>query len=111
MHHSRLKLNMAEPAGPGLRERKDLPASECWDLSKLYATEEDWEKDLERFRELAEKIPSFKGTLGQSVEGLTRALVFLRDFGLLEERLSTYAAGHRGEKDGLVDRTSPYRTI
>jgi oligoendopeptidase F len=97
----RFKTNMAEPAGGGLRGRKDVPPADCWDLSKLYASEGDWERDLERHRALAEKIPAFRGRLGQSAEGLARALVFVRDFGMLEERLGTYAALRESEDQGL----------
>jgi oligoendopeptidase F len=96
----RFEMNMAEQAGSGLRPRKDVPAADCWDLSKLYASDEAWERDLERYRSLAEKIPSFKGTLGGSVEALVTALGFLRDLGLLEERLGAYAALRESEDQG-----------
>ena len=91
----------AEQAGAGLRPRKDVPATDCWDLSKLYASEAEWDKDLERYRALAAKIPSFKGTLGKSVETLATALAFVRDFGMLEDRLSAYAALRESEDQGL----------
>ena len=54
----------AEGGESGLRSRKDVPVSDQWDLTKLYATEAAWESDLERYRGLGAKIPSWKGTLG-----------------------------------------------
>jgi oligoendopeptidase F len=95
------KQQVAEQAGGGLRARKDVPEADRWDLSKLYASDGEWEKDLERYRALAEKIPSFKGTLGQSVEKLAAALGFVRDVGMLEDRLGAYAALREAEDQGL----------
>jgi oligoendopeptidase F len=96
-----LKRHATEQSGAGLRARKDVPAADCWDLSKLFPNDSEWEKDLERYRSLAAKIPSFRGTLGQSVESLVAALVFVRDLGLLEDRLSAYAALRESEDQGL----------
>jgi oligoendopeptidase F len=91
----------AESAGSGLRARPEIPAADCWDLSQLYRSESDWEQDLERYRSLAETIPSFKGTLGRDVPSLAAALVFLRDLGMLEDRLGAYAALREAEDQGL----------
>ena len=98
-------------AETGTRPRKDVPASDQWDLSKLYATDGAWEADLERYRVLREKIPLWKGTLGQSAESLAAALTFLRDFGMVEERLAAYAALRESEDQGLSaarDRTARF---
>ena len=88
-------------SGSSLRSRKEVPAAECWDLSKLYADDVAWENELERYRGLSQKIPSFKGTLGQSAASLAAALAFLRDFGMLEERLAAYASLREAEDQGL----------
>jgi oligoendopeptidase F len=101
----------AQDPGLTLCPRKDVPATDCWDLSKLYADDAAWERDLERYRELAAKIPSFKGTLGAGATSLASALVFLRDLGLLEERLGAYAALRESEDQGLSasrDRTARF---
>src|ERR1017187_6341011 len=94
-------LSAAQDSGSTLRPRKDVPAGDQWDLTKLYGDEAAWERDLERYRALATKIPSFKGTLGNGAEALAEALVFLRDLGLLEERLACYAALRESEDQGL----------
>jgi oligoendopeptidase F len=101
----------AEGGESGLRSRKDVPVSDQWDLTKLYATEAAWESDLERYRGLGAKIPSWKGTLGESAESLAVALTFLRDFGMLEDRLAAYAALRESEDQGLSasrDRTARF---
>ena len=95
------KTDVAEQAGAHLRARRDVPASDCWDLSKLYANDAAWEEDLDRYRALAERIPSFRGTLGESGPKLAAALTFVRDFGLLEDRLGAYAALRESEDQGL----------
>jgi len=98
---SRPLLFPSQDPGSTLRSRKDVLATDQWDLTKLYTDESAWERALERYRGLAEKIPSFKGTLGGGAEFLAAALVFLRDLGLLEERLAAYAALRESEDQGL----------
>jgi oligoendopeptidase F len=104
-------LASAQDSSSTPRPRKDVPASDQWDLTKLYGDEAAWDRDLERYRALAAKIPSFKGTLGNGAEALAAALVFLRDLGLLEERLACYAALRESEDQGLSasrDRTARF---
>jgi oligoendopeptidase F len=101
----------AQDPAPTLRPRKDVPATDQWDLTKLYSDEAAWERDLERYRGLATKIPSFKGTLADGAESLAAAFVFLRELGLLEERLAAYAALRESEDQGLSasrDRTARF---
>ena len=101
----------AQDPAPTLRLRKDVPATDQWDLSRLYADDKAWERDLERYRGLAANIPSFKGTLGNGAEALAAALVFLRDLGLFEERLAAFAALRESEDQGLSasrDRTARF---
>jgi oligoendopeptidase F len=95
----------------GVRPRKDVPASDQWDLTKLYATEAAWEADLERYRGMREKIATWKGNLGRSAEALAAALTFLREFGLIEDKLAAYAALRESEDQGLSasrDRTARF---
>jgi len=97
-----LPLRSSEPdRGRALRSRKDVPLADRWDLTKIYPDDGAWEEDLERHRALRAKMPSFRGTLVQSPERLAAALVFLREFGLLEERLAAYAALREAEDQGL----------
>lgn len=41
-------------------DRNEVKPSDCWDLSTLYADDREWEKDLEAFSALKEKIPGLK---------------------------------------------------
>ncbi len=57
-----------------IRERKDVPASEKWDLSTLFKTDEDWEKALAQIVPAAEELAKCKGTLALSCADLLAAL-------------------------------------
>lgn len=106
-----LKCLAIDGGETGTRPRKDVPVSDQWDLSKLYATEAAWEAELEKYRGMREKIPSWKGNLGRSAEALAAALTFLRDFGMLEDRLAAYAALRESEDQGSSsarDRTARF---
>ena len=55
-------------------ERKDVNPEYKWDLTKLYKSDEDWEKELSLIPEYAAKLASFKGRLSQSAETFLEAL-------------------------------------
>jgi oligoendopeptidase F len=80
--------------------RNEVARENTWDLSKLFANDKAWENGLADFVKLAEKIPSFKGTLGKSAENLAAWLDFYRDLGILEERLGYYAYLRQTEDEG-----------
>ncbi|MCL2478495.1 MAG: oligoendopeptidase F [Treponema sp.] len=80
--------------------RRDVPRENTWDLSKLFMDDEAWKKGLETYEKEAEKIPSFRGTLGKSAENLAAWLDYVRDLGILEERLGSYAELRQTEDEG-----------
>ncbi|MDR2618339.1 MAG: oligoendopeptidase F [Treponema sp.] len=71
-----------------------------WDLSRLFPGDEAWNQGLEDYEKRAERIPSFRGTLGKSAESLADYLDFSRDLGILEERLNYYADLRQTEDEG-----------
>ncbi|MDR2343990.1 MAG: oligoendopeptidase F, partial [Spirochaetaceae bacterium] len=80
--------------------RSEAARDDTWDLSKLYADDPDWAAGLEAYNKMAEKIPSFKGTLASGVEALLNFMEFSRDLGLLEERLAYYSELRQCEDEG-----------
>lgn len=47
-----------------LKSRKEIPEELTWDLSHIYATEEDMSRDAERMEQLAQEIvEKYKGHL------------------------------------------------
>jgi oligoendopeptidase F len=80
--------------------RQEIPLADTWDLSKLFPNDAAWNDGLADYEEMAERIPSFKGTLGKSAEALADYLDFIRDFGILGERLYYYADLRQTEDEG-----------
>ena len=80
--------------------RQEIAQADTWDLSKLFAHDEAWHEALAVYETMAEKIPAFQGTLGQSAESLADYMDFSRDFGILGERLFYYADLRQTEDEG-----------
>ncbi len=74
-----------------LPNRSDVPASDCWDLSSLYESDEAWEKDFKHVDSLIDTYETFRGRLGESATVLAEAMTFDSDFDRTSERLGYYA--------------------
>lgn len=51
-------------------KRSDVPVENTWDLSQMYATDEEWLAEYEELKNIPSKIEGFKGKLGESAEKL-----------------------------------------
>ncbi|MFW5806858.1 MAG: oligoendopeptidase F [Spirochaetota bacterium] len=71
--------------------RDEVSPDHTWDLSALYRSDEEWERDLQRLEARAADIAKFKGTLDVSPEALRACLDYMNETGQLEERLGHYA--------------------
>jgi oligoendopeptidase F len=71
--------------------RAEVAPEDSWNLSRLYPEDGAWEEDFARFKEITQKIPSLKGTLGESADSLAKAMGLLNEVRQLEERLGYYA--------------------
>ena len=80
--------------------RREGQKENTWDLSKLFPRDEAWNQGLEDYEKQAERIPSFRGTLGKSAESLAAWMDYTRDLGILEERLGYYAELRQTEDEG-----------
>ncbi|MDR0290815.1 MAG: oligoendopeptidase F [Treponema sp.] len=80
--------------------RQEVEPADTWDLSKLFANDAAWNDALAVYETMADKIPSFKGTLAKSAESLATYLDFSRDLGILGERLAYYAELRQTEDEG-----------
>jgi len=74
-----------------IRERKDVPVDDQWDLSPLYASPEAWDADFENLKGLSEKIEPLRGTVGRSKADLKTAIDLNTDWDRRAERLGEYA--------------------
>jgi oligoendopeptidase F len=72
--------------------RNEIAESDTWDLTKLYQSEEDYERDLERLKKEYPEYASFKGKAGQSAQDLLDVLEFDKSIDLLGEKLGHYVS-------------------
>ncbi len=74
-----------------LPTRDKVKPQDTWDLSRLYASDEAWQRDLKKLKGRIAKFAGFSGHLADSAESLAACLKFDADFDRLGERLGTYA--------------------
>jgi oligoendopeptidase F len=74
-----------------IRERKDIPINDQWDLSPLYAQPEAWDADFEDVKSLLPRIEALKGTVGRSAADLKAAVDLNTEWERRAERLGEYA--------------------
>lgn len=74
-----------------IRERKDVPTSDQWDLTPLYADPSAWDADFEDLKSILPRIEPLKGTLGRSKADLRAVLDLNTEWDRRAERLAEYA--------------------
>ena len=86
--------------------RSEIAESDTWDLTKLYQSEEDYERDLKRLKQEYPRYASFKGSVGRSAQELLEVLEFDKSIDLLGEKLGHYvslkAAEDSANRDNLA---------
>ncbi len=82
---------MGKSKAGGAPARRSIAMKATWDLSKLYASERDWEASFKGIEALLKKLLSFKGRLGRSPETLAAAFESADKLEMLLEKLHTYA--------------------
>ncbi|MDR2103462.1 MAG: oligoendopeptidase F [Treponema sp.] len=90
----------SQEAASAIPSRAQTAPENTWDLSKLFPGDEAWKEGLGEYEKQAERIPSFRGTLGRSAESLMAYLDFFKEFSILEERLNYYADLRQTEDEG-----------
>ncbi|GEN52885.1 oligoendopeptidase F [Halobacillus faecis] len=59
-----------------LPKREEIPVEKTWDLEAMFATDEEWYKELEEAKELLPELEKYQGKLGESAEQLHELLSF-----------------------------------
>ena len=72
-------------------QRSEVAAEYKWKINDIYATDEAWEKDLEKAKQAAERIPEYKGQLCTSAEKLLEYMRYDDELTVLLENLINYA--------------------
>ncbi|WP_425397275.1 oligoendopeptidase F [Aeoliella sp.] len=71
--------------------RSKVKTADTWDLSSLFASDEEWETAFTKWQKKIKKYDSFRGTLGDGPAQLAKLLKFDSKFDQEGERLGTYA--------------------
>jgi oligoendopeptidase F len=74
-----------------LATRDKVKKEDTWDLSSLYASDADWEKDLKKLESMIPKLAKFRGTLASSAAALVKYLKFDEELEIIGEKLGNYA--------------------
>ena len=74
-----------------LPARSKVAEADTWDLSKLFASDQDWETGFQEWESRIDGYASFRGRLGESPEILAECLAFDSQLDRLSERLGNYA--------------------
>jgi len=99
-----------------LPSRDSIDPSYKWRLEDIYASNDDWEKDFSKVKELADKVASYKGQLSRDPQTFYEALKSLDEFGALSDKLFVYARMRRDEDNSnslyqaMVDRATSMLT-
>ena len=72
--------------------RSEIPASDKWDLTSLFKTEQDWENALSSIEPKAQEVAGYKGKLSSSKETLLEALKKYSDLWQIAEIVENYAS-------------------
>ncbi|MBB2479777.1 oligoendopeptidase F [Bacillus sp. APMAM] len=74
-----------------LPSRKDIPEELTWRLEDIFPTDEAWEQEYQKVKELTGDAPKYKGKLGESANDLYEALKFQDNVFERLSKLYTYA--------------------
>ena len=86
--------------------RADLPDSDKWDLTHLFANVDKWTEDFLWLQATYPKIAEWKGRLGESAGSLAACLEFEKSLDLKIERLFHYASLQLSEDSSNPDYLS-----
>ncbi len=95
-----------------LKKREDIPAEYTWDLSSIFARDEDWEQAFQSIQNRLPELEALKGTLAQSGQALLKVLQKRDEITETLERLYCYASMHKDEDttnstyQGMEDRAT-----
>ncbi|CAD78748.1 MAG TPA: oligoendopeptidase F [Rhodopirellula baltica] len=82
---------MNAPAATKLLTRDEVAASDCWDLSSLYESQEGWQADFDTLTSKIDTFETYRGRLGESAQVIREFLDFDGEFDRMAERCGTYA--------------------
>lgn len=88
-------------------QRPEIAEEDKWAICDLYATDEDWEKDLEKLNDYTAKVKTFAGHLADSADTMLEFYNLVEAVALLTGDLGNYA-GRQNDSDTRVGK---YQTM
>lgn len=82
--------------------REQVPVEATWDVSRLYPSDEAWERDIEQLLSDLPHLETWRGRLGESPSALVDALQLSEQISLRSRRVTLYAHMHY-----VVDTVNP----
>ncbi len=73
-----------------LQKRSEVAASDTWDLTRIYGSDEKWREDFEDWKKFAERVSSYRGRLSD-VETLVEFFRYEEDLSREADKLGVYA--------------------
>ncbi len=73
-----------------MKTRDEVLEKDKWDLSQLYKSIEDWDKEFVQYKQTIKRLPNFKGTLSNSLKSFNDFLNYEAILTRVEEKLFTY---------------------
>ena len=82
---------MAENNTTKIPQRNEIPTEYTWALEDLYATVDDWKKDMEKLKGTLSKIEAYKGKLAESASELLGFLKLMDEISVIIDSFANYA--------------------
>ena len=86
-----MKGDLQMSKSKSLPKRNEVEKQFTWAIEDLYATDELWEKEYNKLKELLPKAESYRGTLSESAKALLEFLKLSDELGIMMERVYVYA--------------------
>ncbi|MBE6984401.1 MAG: oligoendopeptidase F [Ruminococcaceae bacterium] len=84
-------------------ERSEIAEQDKWAIGDIYATDELWEADLAKAKDLIPTYAGFVGKLGESAESLLAFCELEENVGIMADALANYAM-RRSDEDARVSK-------
>lgn len=84
-------------------ERSEIAEQDKWAIHDIYATDELWEADLQKGKDLIPTVSAFAGKLGGSAQNLLDYMKLTEEISVLADALGNYAM-RRSDEDARVSK-------
>ena len=84
-------------------ERSEIAEQDKWAIHDIYATDELWEADLQKAKDLIPSVSAFAGKLGESAQNLLDYMKLTEEISVLADALGNYAM-RRSDEDARVSK-------